>query len=85
MPLPRLIRPHSGRAQRLLAGHLIEHRAAARALDHVRCQAHQLVRLDLVVTRRTRHREVEVRLSLETRRHVVRPSAVRTGFRVREP
>jgi hypothetical protein len=71
----------SGGAQRLLAGHLVEWGATARALDLVGSETYQLVRLDLVAARRARQREVEVRFALEPRRHDVRPSAVRTGFR----
>jgi hypothetical protein len=39
------------------------------------------MRLDLVATRGTRQREVEGRLCLEPRSHVVLPSAARMGFR----
>jgi alkanesulfonate monooxygenase SsuD/methylene tetrahydromethanopterin reductase-like flavin-dependent oxidoreductase (luciferase family) len=57
--------------------------AAFRALDDVRCQAHQLVRLNLVPAKWARLREVEVGLSFEPRRHhPSRPSAERTGFRI---
>jgi hypothetical protein len=62
--------------------HLVEHSAALRAPDDMRCQAHQFVRLNLVAAERAGKREVEVGLSFEPRRHPTRPSAERTGFRI---
>jgi hypothetical protein len=75
--------PRSRCADGLPATHLIEHAAALRALDDVRCQAHQLVRLNLVAAKWASLREVEAGLSFEPRRHhPTRPSAERTGFRI---
>ncbi|MEA3007521.1 MAG: hypothetical protein QOI94_2790, partial [Acidobacteriaceae bacterium] len=68
---------------RQLGFHLVEYAAALRALDGVRCQTHQLILLNLVATKRTSLREVEIGLSFEPRHHhPTRPSAERTGFRV---
>jgi hypothetical protein len=74
-----------GRAQAdgFPATRLVEDSAALRALEDVRCQAHQLVRLNLVAAKRAGKREVEVGLSFEPRCHrPTRPSAVLTGFRI---
>jgi hypothetical protein len=75
--------PRSRRADGFPAPHLVEYAAALRALDGVRCQAHQLVRLNLVTAKWARLREVEMGLSFEPwRHHPTRPSAERTGFRI---
>src|ERR1700733_3987601 len=75
--------PRSRRADGFPASSLVEDSAALRALDDVRCQAHQLIRLNLVAAKRARQREVEIRLSFEPRsHHPDRPSAVLTGFRI---
>jgi hypothetical protein len=75
--------PRSRRADGSLAGHLVEGSAALRALDDVRSQAPQLVRLNLVAAKRAGKREVEVGLSFEPRCHrPARPSAVLTGLRI---
>jgi hypothetical protein len=73
----------SGGADWFPAIHLVEYSAALRALDDVRCQTHQLVRLNLVTAERAGKREDEAGLSFKPRRHhPTRPSAERTGFRI---
>jgi hypothetical protein len=75
--------PRSRGADRFPAASLVEDSAALRALDDVRCQAHQLLRLNLVTAKRAGKREVEVGLSFEARCHrPTRPSAVLTGLRI---
>jgi hypothetical protein len=71
----------SRRADRPLPSHLAEDNATVRTLDRLRRHQHELIRLDLVATRGTRYREVEVRLSLEPRCHEARSFAVHTGLR----
>jgi hypothetical protein len=73
----------SRRADGFPATRLVEYSSAFRALDDMRCQTHQLVRLNLVIAKRAWQREVEVGLSFEPRcHHPARPSAVLTGFRI---
>jgi hypothetical protein len=81
--VPQCGGPRSRRADGFPATHLVEYSAALRALDDVRCQTHQFVRLNLVAAERAGKREVEVGLAFEPRRHhPTRPSAERTGFRI---
>jgi hypothetical protein len=70
-------------AERFPAARLVKDSAALRALDDVRCQAHQFLGLNLVATKRAGKREVEVGRSFEARGHrPTRPSAVLTGLRI---
>jgi len=81
MPLPS--GPRSRGADGFPAARLVEDSAALRALDDVRCQAHQLAGVNLVAAKRAGKREVEVGLSFEPRCHrPTRPSAVPTGLRI---
>jgi hypothetical protein len=61
--------PGSRCALRLLASQLVEHLAAARALDRMRGEPQQFVRVNLVPTQGTGQREVKVRYALESRAH----------------
>jgi hypothetical protein len=75
--------PRSRGADGFPATHFVECSAALRAFDDVRCQMHQLVRLNLVGAKRAGKREVEVGLSFEPWGHYpTRPSAVATGLRI---
>ena len=73
----------SGRAQWFPIAHLVENIATLWALDYMRRETHQFVRLNLVPAHWAGLREIEVGFSLKPRcHHLTRPSAVGIGFRI---